>query len=58
MEVIELDQDEAHFVTEYKGIKISAAPLAHRVATYGYVFEEPEKQGTLDGRKAKKLGAA
>jgi ribonuclease Z len=33
------------------GIQVQACPLAHRVATIGYVLMEPERPGSLDGAR-------
>jgi ribonuclease Z len=39
------------------GVSVLAIPLSHRIRTYGYIFEELERPGTLDGEKANSLGA-
>jgi len=40
-----------------KGVSVQAIPLSHRIPTYGYIFEELERPGTLDAQKANSLGA-
>jgi len=39
------------------GVSVQAIPLSHRVPTWGYIFEELERPGTLDAQKANSLGA-
>ena len=39
------------------GLQLSAYPLAHRVASFGYVLREGSKPGALDVARAKALGA-
>lgn len=39
------------------GLQISAHHLTHRVPAFGFVIEEPMKEGSLDGKKARELGA-
>jgi ribonuclease Z len=38
------------------GIRVRAGPLTHRVASFGYVLEEPDTPGSLDAKAAEALG--
>ena len=38
------------------GHKITAYPLTHKVASFGYLIQEQDKKGKLDSQKAKELG--
>jgi ribonuclease Z len=40
----------------FMNMNITAYPLKHKVASLGYLLEEPEKKGKLDAVKAKSLG--
>lgn len=36
---------------------VTAVPIVHRVPCVGYVLQEADKPGALDGKKAASLGA-
>lgn len=44
-------------VPNLPGIKFMAIPIEHRVPCVGYVIEESERPGALDGKLAQQLGA-
>jgi len=58
LEIIELVPEKITNLGKISDIEVSAYPLVHKdVACFGFVFQEPEKPGQLDGKKAAQLGA-
>eukprot|EP01129_Flabellula_baltica_P004354 TRINITY_DN1511_c0_g1_i1.p1 TRINITY_DN1511_c0_g1~~TRINITY_DN1511_c0_g1_i1.p1 ORF type:complete len:217 (-),score=60.73 TRINITY_DN1511_c0_g1_i1:18-668(-) len=56
LEIIELVEGEVTDLGIINDISVSAYPLTHKVACFGYLFKEQDKIA-LDGKKAAQLGA-
>ena len=54
VEVIELDGPAA--LGSIGGVAVTTLPLRHRVPSFGYRFEEPERAGRVDVTAAERLG--
>lgn len=63
LNITELEPEKLHSFDlkspSHKGIiaSVKACPMVHRVPAFGYVFKEPDQPLSLDGEKAKQLGA-
>lgn len=56
VEVVELDGPAA--LDSVAGLAVTVLPLRHRVPSFGYRFEEPQRPGRVDVEAAERLGLA
>lgn len=57
LEIHELEPEKVHSLGNISGYSVTAYPILHKVACFGYVIVEPDKAGQLDAKKAAQLGA-
>eukprot|EP01091_Cochliopodium_minus_P001213 TRINITY_DN11082_c0_g1_i1.p1 TRINITY_DN11082_c0_g1~~TRINITY_DN11082_c0_g1_i1.p1 ORF type:complete len:343 (+),score=88.01 TRINITY_DN11082_c0_g1_i1:17-1045(+) len=55
LDIIELEPEKVHDLGVIEGLKITAAPLKHKVASFGFVVEESEKPKSLNAKKASEI---
>jgi len=55
LEITELEHEKNHSLGEIEGVSITASPLKHKTACFGYVLVEPERPASLDVKKAQKI---
>jgi len=55
--VIELKADQIQPLGIIQSLTVTALPLAHKVTCFGYLFEEADKPGALNAKRAIELGA-
>jgi len=56
LSIVELVEGEINDLGLVNGIEVSAYPLTHKVACFGFLFKEPDTIA-LDGKRAAQLGA-
>lgn len=55
-EIIEFQETEPFLLFEDEQLTVTAAPLIHRIDSYGYRITEKPQKGKLDASRLKKLG--